>query len=544
MLSSVFESAARNISSSIVFVIRVVWVLCVTERTVFQQGGAPVILRCNPMKHAFFSLAAVLIFATGLSAQTKIQAEQADKFVDSMGINVHMESPTLPYSDYSSVNAQLQSLRMRHIRDEMNQADPYFKNQPFIDEIQAIGALGYTLTGLIEGGNDYPEPVSTRLEADHVVPMILNLLPTIDAVEGPNEPDDPTPLFFYNGPCDPKEKETTACYPLGAIQESEDLWHIVKDSHVEGSEKIKSLPVLAMSEGTAGNFTMLANLVKEKKIPPAGDYTMIGNMHAYQGGLLGDGLGPNSSLDWYIRTSQQWTGTEPLWTTEMGYHNNIYFLYDGEQQGVSERASAIYLPIAFLSGFNKGVVRTFSYELLDETEDAPQAGCTPNEWEKNPRCQGNGYYGLLKYDTTSNPPSFSPKPAFTALKNLIELLQDPESSFTPGTLEITFSADPGKKEYKLEYTLLQKSNGDYYLAIWNDVSVFQPASAPGSVGMDIYPPNVPVTITTSEPYAFTVYAPNDSTGVRCTDRYTISTSSNSIKIDLPPEVLLIKIASH
>jgi hypothetical protein len=47
--------------------------------------------------------------------------------------------------------------------------------------------LGYTLCGLIEGGNDYP-PLGTKLEASAVVPMIRHLLPTIVAVEGPNEP--------------------------------------------------------------------------------------------------------------------------------------------------------------------------------------------------------------------------------------------------------------------------------------------------------------------------------------------------------------------
>jgi hypothetical protein len=40
-----------------------------------------------------------------------------------------------------------------------------------------------------------------------------------------------------------------------------------------------------------------------------------------------------------------------------------------KQQGVSQLASAVYLPTAFLSGFRLGVARTFSYDLIDEVND-------------------------------------------------------------------------------------------------------------------------------------------------------------------------------
>jgi hypothetical protein len=491
-------------------------------------------------------IAATLTAAAQTATQVTIQAKGADQFVGSMGINVHMENTSPPYNNYLGINQQLQSLGMRNFRDEMNQADPYFKNKSFIDEINKIGGLGYSLTGLIEGGNDYPEPVSKRLEAAHVVPMILNLWPTIAAVEGPNEPDDTPPPFAYGGPCDPKKNETAACYPLGAIEESEDLYQIVKRSHLPGSEKIHGLPVLAMSEGTATNFTVLAKLVKENKIPPPSWYTSAGNMHAYQAGWPGDGLGPNSSLDWYIRISQEWTGSEPLWTTEMGYHNNTYYLDDGEQQGVSEQAAATYLPAAFLAGFNQRVVRTFSYELIDEKEQPPLANCPLTSNPTSPQCMGYGYYGLLRYD-------LKPKPAFAALVSLIQILQEPGAQFDPGSLTMTFSANPATNPYKPEYVLLEKSNGNYYLAIWNDIKVFQPAMCKETnpqgqctaavPGQDVPTENVPVTISFREAQSFTVYAPSDATGSNPTSAYTLSTTPMSIQINLPPEVLIIRIAS-
>lgn len=117
-----------------------------------------------------------------------------------MGINVHMEALGTPYKHYAFINSRLASLPMRHIRDEINRADPSFKDLSFVAEIKRIGKLGYTLCGLIEGGNDYPLN-GHRLDPGRVVPMIRSLLPTMDAVEGPNEPDNAT--FAYGGVCSP-----------------------------------------------------------------------------------------------------------------------------------------------------------------------------------------------------------------------------------------------------------------------------------------------------------------------------------------------------
>jgi hypothetical protein len=420
-------------------------------------------------------------------AQINIRAREADRFVDSMGINVHMEYAGTPYQNYAAINEKLQALGMRHFRDEINDTTP-----SFVDEINSIGKLGYSLCGLIAGGNDYPAP-GQRLEADLVVPMIHNLQPTIEAVEGPNEPDNKS--FLYDG----------TQYPKGAIQEAKDLSKIVK-----GSSEISALPVIVLSEGNAQDFTTLAAIT-----PPPIDYATYGNMHAYQGG----GLADQGLADFYIPYSRDLTAKDSLWTTEMGYHNNTKYLGGGEQQGVSQRAAAIYLPIAFLSGFGHGVLRTFSYELVDEANDPHLIGRS-----------GEGHYGILNYDLT-------PKPAYTALKNLVSLLQDPSrENFIPGSLTVTFSGAPGT----MRYTLLQKSMGTYYLALWNDVSVYEVATKKVA-GKDLYPSNTPVTLSFSTENTFTVYAPNDATGTNPTTKYTISASPNAIALNLPPHVLLLEI---
>jgi hypothetical protein len=431
---------------------------------------------------------ALLIAEASLGQSARIQARDADRFVDSVGVNVHMESANTPYRNYFEINRRLHELGMRHIRDEINDTDP-----AFVNEIQRFGTLGYTLCGLIEGGNDYP-PLGTRLDPGAVVSIIQNLQPTIDAVEGPNEPDDGG--FVYDG----------VPYPQGAINESEDLWNIVK-----GNSATSTLPVLTMSEGNAVDFTQLAAIT-----PPPIDYATYGNMHAYQGGGVGDTL-----LGWYMHYSRTLSDEDALWTTEMGYHNNTKYLSDGEQQGVSERAAAIYLPTAFLGEFDRGVERTFSYELIDEANDPKLISGS-----------GEGHYGLLHYDG-------SPKPAFTAMRNLIALLREPEhKAFTLGSLAITFSG----ALRSLRFTLLQTSDESYYLALWNDVSVYELAS-PGQDGEDLYPRPVPITMTFDEPKTITIYAPNDASGIHPTSAYTISESARSIQLELPAQVLLLKIVN-
>jgi hypothetical protein len=436
----------------------------------------------------------------------EIRARQAGEFVDSMGVNIHMEYLNTPYGNYDLINNELVALGMHHVRDEINEV----KDKNFVSELQQMYTRGYKVCGLIEGGNDYP-PIGTALDPPKVAAMIKEFLPSIDAVEGPNEPDDQTTPPFTYGIDD-------LYFPWGAINESESLWQIVK-----GTPEISDLPVLGMSEGTPSDFLQLAAVT-----PPPIDYATYGNMHAYQGGLWGDwGL-----KDMYIPYAQDLTGSKPLWTTEMGYHNNTYFLNDGEQQGVSERAAAIYLPIAFLSGFGENVVRTFSYELIDEEKKTPLPKCKS---KTNPRCSGEGYYGLLSYEGNA-------KPAFTTLQNLIQILQDSGTGLQPGSLQISFNSAPPK----MRYVLLEKSNGNYYLAIWNDELVYERATWKTKQGKDVYPPNEAMTVSfpAESGLTFTVYAPNDASGVNPTGEYTLGTSANSIQINLPPKVLLIQIAEN
>ncbi|NJN38104.1 MAG: hypothetical protein HC790_04210 [Acaryochloridaceae cyanobacterium CSU_3_4] len=104
-------------------------------------------------------------------------------------------------------------------------------------------------------------------------------------------------------------------------------------------------------------------------------------------------------------------------------------------KGVSEQAAAKSLPRLFLEFFNRGIQRTFVYELIDEHPN-PKL----DDKEKN--------FGLLRYDG-------SRKPVFIALRNLITLLKDSKTKsskpFSPQYLDYQLSGNT----VNIHHTLLQ-----------------------------------------------------------------------------------------
>jgi hypothetical protein len=110
---------------------------------------------------------------------------------------------------------------------------------------------------------------------------------------------------------------------------------------------------------------------------------------------------------------------------------------------VSEVVNGKYIPRLLLEYFNRGASRSYLYELVDEG--------TPSSNRENS-------FGLVRNNGT-------PKPAFTALKNLLALLADPGPGFVPGRLSYTLSGDLTA----VHTTLLQKRNGTFYLALWLEV---------------------------------------------------------------------------
>ena len=256
-----------------------------------------------------------------------------------------------------------------------------------------------------------------------------NLLGTVDAVEGPNE-------FESRGGPD---------WAAELRDYQQRLYAAIK-----GDPSLAALPVIGPSILHRSSQEAVGD------ISGAVDY---GNIHSYP-----DGEAPETNLNSQLDRAALNSGPKPIVATETGYHTALN--WTGEHRPVSEEAMATYMPRLFLEYFGRGVPRTFSYELIDEKPDPANA-----ERESN--------FGLLRND-------LSPKPAFTALRNMIAILADPGPAVSPEPLEYSL----GGSQAGLHHVLLQKRDGSFYLALWRATSVWD-ASAKTALA----PPSEPVTVS-------------------------------------------------
>jgi hypothetical protein len=122
-------------------------------------------------------------------------------------------------------------------------------------------------------------------------------------------------------------------------------------------------------------------------------------------------------------------------TTETGYQTSTAL-----PQGIPEDVAGKYVPRVFLEQWLHGIRRTYLYELVD---------LPPR------RSAGDSAFGLLRFD-------FTPKPAYSALKNLLQLLADPGPAFAGEELGFKLRGELSN----VHHLLFEKRNGVFYLAFW------------------------------------------------------------------------------
>ena len=141
------------------------------------------------------------------------------------------------------------------------------------------------------------------------------------------------------------------------------------------------------------------------------------------------------------------SGRKPVWATEAGFQTAVRSR-DG-QPPVSEKAGAVYLLRTFLEHFISGVRRTYAYELLDESAEPALR-------------KSEQHFGLLRHD-------FSPKPAYTALRNLLALMGPDQAR--SGRLRNVRLGLPGRAS-GVRRLVLQRADGTVLVALWRLDSVW------------------------------------------------------------------------
>ncbi|NEZ67644.1 hypothetical protein D0962_33620 [Leptolyngbyaceae cyanobacterium CCMR0082] len=303
---------------------------------------------------------------------------------------------------------------------------------------------------------------------------IVKAIPTaVEAVEGPNEWDVWPDLSYKGQP-----------FPQGVRLFQSELFNAVKQDPATAR-----LDVLSPTVALWHNATSLGEVVC--------DY---GAMHSYPGGQP-----PTAGLDWHwIPSTRQICPDKPLIATETGWHNAV--AAESGQPGISEAAAGKYVPRLWLEYFNRDIQRVYINEFIDKWQTADK----------------EGNFGILRQNGT-------PKPAFTALKNLIALLRDGEGAFSPGALSYTMVG----ATTNVHHTLLQKRDGRFYLILWQEVPSFDVSNK-----RDISVPTQAVTVRlTTAIRSASLYQP-----LRSTDATARYNNPRSLVLNVADEPLVVELA--
>ena len=407
--------------------------------------------------------------------QNSENAKKADSFVDSMGVNNHPPSYGGIFANVSLVGSSLSALGIRHVRTSArNISSDWPTMMKFYKNYGAKFDLLFTST--ISWQKNWGPATTPHTAAWY----LQTYAAMVETVEGANETD--CHSWNYNG----------MGFPRGTIAFQTDLYNTIKSSSVTSN-----IPVLAPS------------VCSPAKAQPQlyGLKCDYGNMHSYPFSHM-PSSGMESGYAYIPNAKTVIETTKPIISTETGYNNAVETTVQWHP-AVSEEASGKYLPRMFAEYFNRSIVRTYTYELMDSGTDRAQI-------EQN--------FGLVCFDGT-------PKPAFTAEKNLIALLKEPGVTFTPGALAYSLSGSTSN----IHHTLLQKSNGDFYLLAWQEVSTYDTIKkAP------VANPDLPITISLTTPInSATVYR-FDSLGNQTASSLKIA--DNTINLSVPDSLLVVKLS--
>lgn len=155
---------------------------------------------------------------------------------------------------------------------------------------------------------------------------------------------------------------------------------------------------------------------------------------------------------------------------------------------------------------------TYMYELIDEANSSDTVSFH--------------HYGLFDYNN-------NPKTAATSIKNLVTILTDTGGAFTPGSLTYSISPFPAHSNalnnFGAQALLLQKSNGHFFICVWNEPSVWN--------GSDVTPPTTSATLTlAATETTVNVYDPQ----VQSTPINTYS-SVSSVPLSIAADQLIIEV---
>ena len=290
---------------------------------------------------------------------------------------------------------------------------------------------------------------------------------------------------------------TIACVGRNAIKSIEganeyDISHPSSDTNWPATLRASQQALFAQVQQQLPGVDVIAPSVTSVGAAQAvGDlsaYSTKGNDHVYVGGNRNPGTAPYGgngygSLAYDLSVGASVSGSQPVVATEVGFNG----VGSGGSGNLSLATQAKYVGRSMLLMAHSGVP-TYYYELLDDRID--------------------GFSADALVDS-----SYTPKPAYYAMKSILGLLTDGGNASATGSLGYAFSGSTSN----VQSVLLQKANGTYYLAFWIEAQ-----SAATDSGTEVVVPSQQVTLALATAMTGSLYTHNSSWGFASTSLGTAS----------------------
>ncbi|MFB0497445.1 hypothetical protein ABID99_003682 [Mucilaginibacter sp. OAE612] len=440
-----------------------------------------------------------------LSGQVQITQTPlaASDFVNSVGVNVHLRFPIYKSRFDDVVYPSLKTLGIKNIRD----AVPYHAFIPSADTdliknrfIKLYEELGIKVSYLLDS-RKVVDSLNLRDDAAYlsIFKNSARLRQTIQHLEGFNEPDLTINSWYPNGWDTLTYKIQKALY-----------------TRAHAMPELAGIRIVNTSLVTYWSLPSKPNKVAAIS-PSISNYCDYINFHTYDSGSSNWKMFPGTYFDLTKGFFPPIQNGKPFMITEIGYENarNYNLPTSAEYNAnayhyLSELSSGKYYSVLFMEQLKRGAVKTYAYELMDQNSN------DPNNSENN--------FGLIHTDG-------SVKPAFTAIKNTIDLLKDVSGSITLAPLTYTVAGDTTN----LRTLLFQKNTGSYYLALWQ--------GQPAGVNYDFKNfqdlPDDVQNISITFPHSFSVvktYQPLSSVNA-----ITTSTHISTLALGVPDQLLIVEL---
>lgn len=362
-------------------------------------------------------------------------AKSSDKFVDSIGINTHLDNNLGNNTFDSILLGKINGAGIRHVRENLLDYN-YYRQQ-----LKKISDSGLKLDLIIDKNLATP----THLPSIDATVSLVNTYITqgvkITSLENPNEYNSAR-LVWNNLPPPPE-------WPKWLFEFTRDF-----STRIKNNPSTPNIPVIAPTINTYAAVSLL------EQAGPIKNYVDYGNVHWYCHFIFDDnapGLGNLCNLDSDLANFGRPYAGKPIMITETGIATSTNIAGEPAQfrpKLLSETVASKYQSRRLLELFNRGIARTYIYELYIH----PNATPTSMDY----------YFGLIDKNGRE-------KPAFTAIKNMISLTKDAGADFTAGKLKYRLQGPSS-----LRQTLLQKRNGQFLLWLWNEVDSTQAVSPQGA----------------------------------------------------------------